>query len=124
MYDPETVIIMLDPLRGFAGVNDVMGGESVTVGGTRGFNPLELKATPEEVLASVPDLDPWGEQISWVVAFFETFFALVATNPLADRTQTLRRAVQESYQRQGITRDPTTHTNPSPTIRDVIGVLY
>ncbi|WP_227015643.1 VirB4 family type IV secretion system protein [Haloarcula sp. JP-L23] len=123
MYDPETVIIMLDPLRGFAGVNDALGGERVTVGGTRGFNPLELKATPEEVLASVPDLDPWAEQISWVMSFFETFFAHVANNPLADRKQTLRRAVQEAYERQGITRDPSTHSNSSPTVRDVIEIL-
>jgi hypothetical protein len=123
MYDPETVIIMLDPLRGFAGVNDVLGGESVTVGGARGFNPLELKATPEDVLASVPDLDPWAEQVSWVMGFFETFFTHVATNPLAERKQTLRRAIQESYQRQGITRDPETHANPSPTVSTVIAVL-
>lgn len=107
----------------FAGVNDVLGGESVTVSGTRGFNPLELKATPADVLASVPDLGPWAEQISWVMAFFETFFTHVANNPLEDRKQTLRRAVQESYQRQGITRDPETHSHPSPTVREVIAVL-
>ncbi|MFC6863072.1 VirB4 family type IV secretion system protein [Halomicroarcula sp. GCM10025817] len=123
MYDPDTVIIMLDPLRGFAGVNEALGGERVTVGGTRGFNPLELKATPSDVLASVPDLDPWAEQISWVMSFFETFFGHVANNPLAGRKQTLRRAVQEAYECMGITRDPSTHSNPSPTVRNVIDVL-
>jgi len=123
MYDDETLLIMLDPLEGFAGVNEALGGERITVGGTRGFNPLELQQTPEDVLRSAPDLDPWSEQIAWVMAFFETFFTHVATNPLGDRKQTLRRAVQEAYERQGITRDPGTHGNQSPTVRDVIAVL-
>jgi len=123
MYDPETIIIMLDPLEGFAGVNDALGGEQITVGGTRGFNPLEIRATPSDVLAAVPDLDPWSEQISWVLTFFETFFAQVATNPLEGRKQTLRRAIQDAYDRRGITRDPVTHSRESPTIRDVISVL-
>ena len=123
MYDDETILIMLDPLEGFAGVNEALGGERVTIGGTRGFNPLDLQPTPEDVLTDVPDLDPWSEQIAWVMTFFETFFSHVATNPLRDRKQTLRRAVQEAYQRQGITRDPETHGEPSPTVRDVIAVL-
>jgi len=123
MYDEETLIIMLDPLEGFAGVNEALGGERLTVGGTRGFNPLELRPTPEHVLANVPDLDPWSEQISWVLTFFETFFTHVANSPLEGRKQTLRRAIQEAYDRQGITSDPQTHTRESPTIPDVIAVL-
>ena len=71
----------------------------------------------------VPDLDPWGEQIANVMAFFELFFEQVANNPLGERTQTLRRCVQAAYQRQGIERDPATHDRPSPTVRTVIKVL-
>jgi hypothetical protein len=123
MYDPETILIMLDPLEGFAGVNAALGGERIIVGGTRGVNPLDLQPTPTSVLADVPDLDPWAEQIAWVLTFFETFFTHIATNPLAERKQTLRRAIQEAYERRGITRDASTHSRPSPTIRDVIGVL-
>jgi len=123
MYDQDTQIVMLDPLEGFAGVNDALGGERVTVGGTRGFNPLDLQPTPADVLANAPDLDPWAEQISWVLTFFETFFTNVANNPLGDRKQTLRRAIQIAYDRQGITRDPATHSNDSPTVRTVIAVL-
>ena len=123
MYDEDTIIIMLDPLAGFAGVNEVLGGERITVGGTRGFNPLELRPTPDEVLAEAPDVDPWGEQIAWVVTFFDTFFEHVANNPLDEQKQTLRRAIQEAYANKGITRDPTTHHRESPTVRDVIDVL-
>jgi hypothetical protein len=123
MYDQDTLIVMLDPLAGFSGLNDLLGGEHVTVGGTRAFNPLELTPVPREVIESVPDLDPWAEQINWVMTFFGTFFEQVAANPLGDRTQTLRRAVQEAYNRRGITRDPSTHTRESPTVTDVIEVL-
>jgi len=123
MYDAETRIIMLDPLAGFAGLNEILGGERITVGGTRGFNPLEIQPTPEDVLAAVPDLDPWGEQIAWVLTFFETFFTHVANNPLGEQKQTLRRAIQEAYEQRGITRVPSTHDRDSPTIRDVIAVL-
>ncbi|MFC7133290.1 MULTISPECIES: VirB4 family type IV secretion system protein [Salinibaculum] len=123
MYDDETLLIMLDPLAGFAGVNDVLGGERITVGGTRGFNPLELQPTPTDILKAAPDLDPWGEQIAWVMTFFDTFFAHVANNPLSEQKQTLRRAIQQAYENQGITRDPATHDRESPTVRDVISVL-
>jgi hypothetical protein len=123
MYDSDTLIVMLDPLGGFSGLNDLLGGEHVTVGGRRAFNPLELTPTPAAVLQSVPDLDPWAEQINWVMTFFETFFRQVAANPLDDRTQTLRRAVQEAYKRKGITRDPATHDRDSPTVVDIISVL-
>jgi len=58
----------------------------------------------------VPDIDPWADQISWVMTFFETFFAGVADSPLGQRKQTLRRAVQDAYEQQGITRDPPIHT--------------
>jgi len=54
MYDDETVIVMLDPMEGFAGVNEALGGERIIVGGRRGLNPLELKPTPPEVLARCP----------------------------------------------------------------------
>ena len=123
MFDPETIIVMLDPMEGFAGLTDVLDGERITVGGTRGLNPLDIRPTPPKVLDRVRDLDPWAEQISWVVTFFETFFEHVANSPLADRKQTLRRAVQETYERAGITRDPETHGESSPTIPDLLDVL-
>lgn len=123
MYDRETTIVMLDPMRGFAEISEALDGTHITIGGTRGLNPLELRPTPEHVLARADDIDPWGEQITWVMTFFETFFEEVANNPLGERSQTLRRATQAAYRRQGITRAPATHTNTSPTVRDVIGVL-
>jgi len=122
MYDDETVIVMLDPMEGFAGVNEALGGERIIVGGRRGLNPLELKPTSRGV-GSGARYRPVGRPISWVMTFFETFFAGVADSPLGQRKQTLRRAVQDAYEQQGITRDPSTHGNPSPTVQTVISVL-
>nr|WP_279527483.1 transfer complex protein [Halospeciosus flavus] len=123
MYDPDTILVMLDPLEGFAGVNDALGGERIVVGGTRGLNPLELRETPPEVFETVSDFNPWGDQIIRVLTFFETFFSHVASNPLGERTQTLRRAVQAAYEHQGITKDPSTHHRESPTVQTVIAML-
>jgi type IV secretory pathway VirB4 component len=53
----------------------------------------------------------------------QTFFAPVANTPLGERQQTLRRAIQGAYERQGITSDTDAHHNPSPTVSDVIDVL-
>ncbi len=87
------------------------------------FNPLEIQPTPEGVLQDAPDLDPWAEQITWVLGFFQTFFEHVAGNPLGARTQTLRRAIQEAYDVTGITRDPATHDRESPTVATVMSSL-
>jgi hypothetical protein len=114
---------MLDPMGGFAGVSDALDGELMNVGGTRGLNPLEIKPTPDHGLDSVEDLDPWGEQIRWVMTFFGAVFERVADHPIGERSQTLRRATQEATRRQGITRDPETHAKESRTIRDFIVVL-
>jgi hypothetical protein len=123
MFDRDTMLVVLDPLGGFAGMADALGGERVTVGGRQGINPLDLQPTPPSILEEAPDLDPWAEQVAWVMDFFATFFDAVAANRLGDRTQTLRRAVQQAYHRQGITRDPATHDRASPTVAHVIAVL-
>lgn len=57
------------------------------------------------------------------MAFFSLFFESMANNPLSECTQTLRRCVQAAYGRQGIERDPATHSRPSPTVQTVIEVL-
>jgi hypothetical protein len=42
MYDPTTIIIIFDPLQGFAGVNDAVDNERISIGESRGLNPLDL----------------------------------------------------------------------------------
>ena len=113
--DPETALIMIDPLQGFRALSDALDGERVVIGGRRGLNPLEIRRTPDDVLAANPDLNPYGERYGSVMGFFETFFSTVNAE-LGEKRPILGAAVTEAYDRQGITVDPSTHGNPSPTV--------
>jgi hypothetical protein len=121
--DEDTIVVMLDPLKGFVGVNRALGGERVVVGGNVGLNPLEIRETPEEVLEETGgELDPFGAKLKDVMSFFESYFESRG-NPLGERRGTLENAVKGAYNRNGIYRDPATHGNDSPLVTDVIDVL-
>ncbi|SEP19702.1 hypothetical protein SAMN04487948_12046 [Halogranum amylolyticum] len=121
--DPDTILIMIDPLEGFRSLSDALDGEHIVVGGTRGLNPLEIKQTPTHVLRDAPDIDPFSQRFSSVMGFFDTFFAHVGNGLDKKERAVLGTTVREAYRRNGITADPSTHGNASPTIRDVIGIL-
>jgi len=53
--DPDCIGVVLEPLNNWTGVVEALGGQRVTVGGTMGLNPLELKPTPDRVLQSRGD---------------------------------------------------------------------
>jgi type IV secretory pathway VirB4 component len=56
------------------------------------------------------------------MSFFRNYFAHRDVE-LGTRRTTLERAVDEAYDRQGITDDVETHNRDSPTVRDVLDVL-
>lgn len=118
LYDPDTIIIMLDPLQGFAGINTALNGKHVTVGGTTGLNPLEIKRVPDEVLENNPELNPGAAKLKDLRSFFESFFEL-RDDDLGELWDTLQRALQTAYERRGIDlNDPSTHDRENPTIQD------
>jgi len=80
MYDPDTILVMLDPLEGFASVNDALGGERITVGAPVDSTHSKPRLHPGHHRGS-PRPRPWAEQVAWVLGFFETFFQEVAMNP-------------------------------------------
>ncbi|MFW5929434.1 MAG: VirB4 family type IV secretion system protein, partial [Halobacteriota archaeon] len=121
--DEDAVVVMLDPLKGFVGVNRALGGERVVVGGNVGLNPLEIRETPEEVLERTGgELDPFGAKLKDVMSFFDSYFESRG-DPLGERRGTLESAVKRAYSDAGIRRDPATHGNDSPLVTDVIDVL-
>ncbi|MFP4174925.1 MAG: VirB4 family type IV secretion system protein, partial [Halobacteriales archaeon] len=121
--DEDTIVVMLDPLKGFVGVNEALGGERVVVGGNVGLNPLEIRETPDEVLEQTGgELDPFGAKLKDVMSFFESYFKSRG-DPLGERRGTLENAVKKAYNDAGIRRDPATHGNDSPLVTDVIDVL-
>ncbi|QLD90392.1 transferase [Natronomonas salina] len=121
--DPDRIGVILEPLNNWAGVADALGGQRITVGGTLGLNPLEIKPTPEHVLQERgEDASPLRERRNRAVSFFANFFAHRDVD-LGDRRTTLELAIDEAYERNGITEDLSTHDRESPTVRDVLNIL-
>ncbi|MUV59428.1 VirB4 family type IV secretion system protein [Halobacterium sp. CBA1126] len=119
----DRIGVILEPLNDWAGVAEALDAKRITVGGTLGLNPLELRQTPERVQRAMgEDASPFNEKLDDAMSFLTNFFALRGIS-LGDRRTTLELALTRAYATQGITEDISTHDNPSPTIRDVMDVL-
>lgn len=124
MLDKDLTVIIADPLNEYWGVNEALDGESITVGGKQSINPLEIQPTPQEVLEQNPQMDPLLEKQQKVMNFFQNFYSLEGENKkLGKKTGVLETAIKETYENAHITRDPKTHKNPSPTIKDLLKTL-
>ncbi len=121
--DPDRIGVVLEPLQNWTGVIDALGGRRVTVGGSLGLNPLEIKPAPSHVIERRgDDASPLKERRTRVLSFFTNFFAHRGVE-LGTRRPTLERAIDMAYDRRGITDDVETHRRESPTVRDVLDVL-
>lgn len=121
--DKDRIGIVLEPLHEWAPVTDALGGRRITVGGTLGLNPLEIKPTPDHVLAARgDDANPLKERQERALAFFTNVFASRGVQ-LGERRPTLETALAAAYERKGITADVETHARESPTVRDVLDLL-
>jgi len=119
----DRIGIILEPLNNWAGVSEALDAKRITVGGTLGLNPLEIRETPEHVQRAMgEDASPFNEKLDDAMSFFTNFFALRGIS-LGDRRTTLELALKRAYKRQGITDDISTHGNPSPTIREMMDIL-
>jgi type IV secretory pathway VirB4 component len=119
----DRIGIILEPLNNWAGVAEALDAKRITVGGTLGLNPLEIRETPEHVQRAMgEDASPFNEKLDDAMSFLTNFFALRGIT-LGDRRTTLELGLKRAYKRQGITDDISTHTNPSPTIRDMMDVF-
>ncbi|MFC4407702.1 VirB4 family type IV secretion system protein [Haloarchaeobius iranensis] len=115
--------IILEPLGNWSGVAEALGAQRITVGGTLGLNPLEIKPTPEHVRETMgQDASPFKEKKDDAMSFLVNYFELRNVE-LGDRRTTLEAALDHAYERNGITDDVSTHGRDSPTIRTVMDVL-
>lgn len=118
--DPEVDVIVVDPMRGFIGVNEALAGDNwISIGGDDTINPLEIEETPQHILETT-STDPWKNKLNDVRWFFEQFAALRNTTLSNGEWSVLMRAVKNAYKNRGITQDPETHSNESPVIGDII----
>jgi hypothetical protein len=121
--DPDCIGVILEPLNNWAGVAEALGATRITVGGTRGLNPLELKPTASHILERRgADASPLREKRDRVLSFFTNYFAHRGVD-LGDRRTTLELALDAAYSNAGITEDPATHGNESPTVCEMMDVL-
>ncbi|WP_201289629.1 VirB4 family type IV secretion system protein [Halobaculum saliterrae] len=119
----DRIGIILEPLNNWAGVAEALDAKRITVGGTLGLNPLEIRETPEHVQRAMgEDASPFNEKLDDAMSFLTNFFALRGIS-LGDRRTTLELALKRAYKRNGITDDISTHDNPSPTIQDMMDVF-
>ncbi|WP_423998353.1 VirB4 family type IV secretion system protein [Halorubrum trapanicum] len=119
----DRIGIILEPLNNWAGVAEALDAKRITVGGTLGLNPLEIRETPEHVQRAMgEDASPFNEKLDDAMSFLTNFFALRGIS-LGDRRTTLELGLKRAYKRNGITDDISTHDNPSPTIREMMDVF-
>jgi len=119
--------VIVDPRGEFRELIDAFGldAESVTVGGDKGINPLQIEPTPAGVLEQRHDMDPFGEKIESILAFFEALHAEsddTSGLDAGDRA-VLSQAITDAYNDAGITKDPATHSRDSPLPEDVDRIL-
>ena len=119
----DRIGVILEPLNDWAGVADALNAQRITVGGSLGLNPLEIKPTPEHVARTLgEDASPFNEKKDSVLSFLTNYFTLRGVSLGARRT-TLELAITEAYESKGITEDVATHDNESPTMEDVLDTL-
>ncbi|WP_226023977.1 VirB4 family type IV secretion system protein [Halomicrobium salinisoli] len=119
----DRIGVILEPLNNWAGVAEALDAKRITVGGTLGLNPLEIRETPEHVQRAMgEDASPFNEKLDDAMSFLTNFFALRGIS-LGDRRTTLELGLKRAYKRKDITDDISTHDNSSPTIRDMMDVF-
>ena len=116
-------VVMVDPVGGFEKINRLLDGEKTTIGENMGINPMDIKKIPEEIRENREgDTAPYHMKISSLMDFFEMY--LNKRDVELDKTRgVLEKAIKETYNDFGITREPHTHSKESPTIYDLLEKL-
>jgi hypothetical protein len=115
---PETDVVVIDPLQEYAGLCELFGGERVVIGGDTAINPFHIEPTPPEKLAEVGRDTPYKDAIRRDMDFVESYYDMEGLDDFSDKRGTWERAIKIAHERKGITMDPNTHGNESPTPLD------
>lgn len=121
--DPTRTLIVCDTEKGFEGLTQLCGGKHIVVDGKQTINPFDIQKPPQNVLESGLGMSTHFQmKIDEVTSFFAGILRAQGVDP-SRYFSTIEDAVQETYENCDITRDPETHSKPSPTISDFIDVL-
>ena len=113
----DTLLIMLDPVEGFRGLAEAIGAKTITIGGDRGLNIMEIREPPEDIEQS--DRDPFGSKMNEFLGVIENY-ANLENQPFNEERNTLEQAAREAYKRvDGFEiDDPSTWGAGNPTVGD------
>ena len=123
MKNPEMPIVIIDPKEEFAGFTWLFGGDRVVIGSDTGVNPLQIEETSAEKLEEIGEEAPYRNAIRRAMDFVRSFYSY-QNIPFEDKQGTWRKAIQEGYRRRGITDNPETHDQDSPTFADDVFPIF
>lgn len=123
LTNEEYTLVMTDPLQEFAGMCEAFRGDRIVIGGDTSINPLRIEPTPEDKLSEIGSETPFKDANRRFISFIETYYGLENLD-LGKKRGVWQIAAKRAYRTAGITRDPDTHGNESPTLADVLDVLY
>lgn len=121
--DPSRTLIVCDTEQGFEGLTQLCGGKHIVVDGQQTINPFDIQRPPKRIREStVGGSNHFQMKIDEVTSFFAGILRAQGIDP-SGYISTIEDAVQETYESTGITHDPDTHNEASPTIEDFVSVL-
>jgi Cdc6-like AAA superfamily ATPase len=123
MQNPDIPLVIIDPKQEFEGLTWLFDGQTVTIGSDTGINPLQIEETPSEKLDDKSDEGPYRNAVRRGMDFVRSFYEYQDL-PFEDVQDTWRDAITEAYRRRGITKNPETHSNDSPTLKDDVFPIF
>lgn len=121
--NPDMKLVMVDPLQEFTGLCETFDGQHIIVGGDTPINPMRIEPTPTDRLQKIGKHTPYNDAVTQTIGFVGNYYHIEGLSGFEEKKGTWQKAVKGAYKRAGITKDPTTHGNASPTLADVIDVL-
>ena len=123
MKNPDMPVVIIDPKEEFAGFTWLFDGDRVVIGSDTGVNPLQIEETSAEKLEEIGEEAPYRNAIRRAMDFVRSFYSY-QNIPFEDKQGTWRKAIQEGYRRRGITDNPETHDQDSPTFADDVFPIF
>ncbi|WP_336365099.1 VirB4 family type IV secretion system protein [Halalkalicoccus salilacus] len=127
--DPDTILVMIDPVGGLDKLAHETGAKRLPLGGENAVNPMEIQPTPIHVIKNADeDINPFNHWASTTLGWFETFFSQAGSGDglTRDEWTVLQKGIRKTAYRMDINEDPTTHSNQSPApldLRDTLGMI-
>lgn len=111
--------MILEPLGNWDETAEALDAEHFVIGGTKGINPLKIEPIPDNIRREMaPSENPLGRKVEDVLGFLKNYFSMRGLeSQFAERRTVAESAVQDAYERAGITEDISTFSNDNPTIR-------